>query len=535
MMSRTRGATLWALAGAAVSVEVDCGRGLPCFQIVGQPDRVIQESRDRIRAAFRHSGLDFPSSRVSVNLAPSELPKTGSSLDLAIAVGIAAAAGHVPIEAAAEPLLIGELGFDGSLRPVRGTLALASQDRWSGADGPTRGRAPTSYVVVASQAGPEAALCPDLEVRTASSLKEVVQHLRGEDQLARATAPASAARGKEGLDLHDILGHESAKRALEIAAAGSHHMLLVGPPGSGKTLLAARLPELLPDLCDAHALEVARLHSLASSEPIRSVVRQPPLRTPHHTISEAGFVGGGRPIRPGELSLAHRGVLFLDELPEFRRNVLEALRQPLESGTVHLARAQASHALPASVQLIAAMNPCPCGYAGDPARPCECDPAARRRYRSRLSGPLLDRIDLHLHVPRVPSSQQLPRGGSSSEQVRKRVARARQLADEAHACASQPIADARDATRESLRTSGARTQMEKVQLEGELRMRLGPSDRAWLNSALERLGLSLRASGRILRVAHTIALLDLREILRRDDLAEALGYRWLDRTAGQLD
>jgi magnesium chelatase family protein len=502
LLIRTFGASLVGLDGAPIIVEVEAtGRGVPTFHIVGRADRVVQESRDRIRAAFHHSHLHFPSGRVTVNLAPSELPKTGAALDLAIAVGIAATGRQIALERLRRHLLIGELGLDGAVKPVRGTLALASA---------ASALEVAELVVPEANAG-EAALCDGVCVRPAAHLRAVLAHLRGEQTIAPAARPTEPPPRPPALDLRDVVGQEGARRALEIAAAGGHHMVLVGPPGSGKTLLASRLVDLLPDLSLGEALEVTRIHSVAGVATAGILHTRPPFRSPHHTISTAGMTGGGRPIRPGELSLAHRGVLFLDEMPELRREVLEALRQPLEEGAIHLARAHAAHTFPARFQLVAAMNPCPCGHYGDPVRDCRCGELLVKRYRARLSGPLLDRIELHVPVPAIAWSrlQGETAPGEDTATVRARVAAAR-------------------AVRAGWAASGSTAAAEGLAMSRALRR----EDRAWLHEAMSRLGLSMRAHAGVLRVAKTIACLAGRAAIARADLGEALGYRWLDRELG---
>lgn len=479
-----------------VHVEVHVSGGLPAFNIVGLPETAVKESRDRVRSAILNSGFEFPARRITVSLAPADLPKEGGRFDLPIALGILAAMGQVPVESLRDSVFLGELGLNGKLRAIRGALPAAVALRDSGRS-----------LVLPQENGAEAALVGSLDVRTADTLLAVAVALNGESALPCAVAPALP-EAPSHEDLADVKGQHQPRRALEIAAAGGHSLLFIGPPGTGKSMLAARLPGILPPMTESEALETAAVLSIASGFDV-SQWRQRPFRGPHHTASGVALVGGGSHPRPGEISLAHGGVLFLDELPEFDRRVLEVLREPLESGRIIISRAARQAEFPARFQLIAAMNPCPCGFAGDPRGECRCTPDQVRRYRDRISGPLLDRIDLQVSVPRLKANEfSKASSGESSSTVRKRVLAAREVQLERCGKANATLL-AREIE------AVCATEREGLQL---------------LERAAERLGLSARAHHRILRVARTIADLAGSEAVTAMHVGEAISYRQLERS-----
>lgn len=486
-----------------MQVEVDLSSGLPGCQIVGLPDSTVQEARDRLRSAIRNSGFEFPVRRITINLAPADVKKEGSGFDLSMALGILEASGQITRADSLENfLIVGELGLDGSVRPVPGILAMASLTQT--ATGPKK-------MIVPLENSHQALVFQDAKVWGVQSLQQAVGVLSGDLQPLEGNKKWQAEDGWP-FDFKHVKGQQNAKRVLEIAAAGNHNLLFIGPPGSGKTMLSQRLPGILPSPCFEEALEVSKLQSIVGGlTGENDFIKQRPFRAPHCSISYAGMVGGGNPVRPGELSLAHRGVLFMDELPEFRRDVLEALRQPLEEKYVTVVRLSGSVAYPADFLLVGAMNPCPCGFYGDIMQACICRPAERLHYRKRISGPILDRIDLHVEVGRLPhESLSSSKDSEDSKSIKKRVQKARDIQARRFQCPQK-----------------TNSRMNPTELEKYCRLSLDAQE--LLKKAYEKLHFSARGYTKILKIARTIADLDNTREIQMLHLAEALQYRTLDR------
>ena len=505
MLSTVYSSSVIGIDAYVVEVEVDISRGLPAFSTVGLAEGAVRESKDRVKAALKNSGYHFPSDRITVNLAPADVKKEGSGFDLPIAIGILAATGLIPHSALTDHLIIGELSLDGSIRAIKGALSMAIMAKELGLRG----------IYLPSENAMEAGVVEEIDVYPSDALSQLVQSLHG---IARINAVKVdrdhiVSPPSDDIDFSDVCGQENVKRALEIAAAGGHNLLMIGPPGAGKTMLAQRLSTVLPGLTFRESLETSKVYSVMGLMPkSQGLIKIRPFRAPHHTVSDAGLIGGGQIPKPGEVSLAHNGVLFLDEMPEFKKHVLEVLRQPMETGLVTISRANSTVTYPANFILVGAMNPCPCGFYGDTKRECTCSYREIRRYRGRISGPLLDRVDIHIDVPSVPFKDLAGTGqGESSSEIRQRVVAAREI-------------------------QGKRLQKTKIHTNAMMNSRqvrrfcqVDEKSHSLLEMAMEKFGLSARALSRILKIGRTIADLAGSQDIEQAHIAEAIQYRSLDR------
>jgi len=489
-----------------VEVEIDISLGLPVFTTVGLPEASVKESRERVKSAINNSGYTFPDDRITVNLAPANIKKEGTGFDLPIALGILAATGLFPQELISDYLVLGELSLDGRIKPVTGSLSMALAARDAGYKG----------ILIPDDNINEASVVKGIEVLPVKNLPQVVNYLQGFKNIEPAVTDVKsifAHVNRSGNDFAEVMGQEHVKRSMEVAAAGGHNLIMIGPPGSGKTMLAKRIPTILPPLTFDEAIETTKIFSVTGMlEQEQALVTERPFRTPHHTMSDAGLIGGGHIPRPGEVSLAHNGVLFLDELPEFKKHVLEVLRQPMEDLKVTISRAASTLTYPASFMLVAAMNPCPCGYLSDPKHECRCTYQQIRRYRSKISGPLMDRIDIHVDVPAVPHKDLMKDSmAETSEKIRNRVTKARDL--------------------QSKRLKRTRIYCNAQMSSRHIKKycKIDNKCSALLETAIDKLGLSARAYNRVLKIARTIADLAGEADIRVDHISEAIQYRSLDR------